>query len=153
MSLSNKWHKRYLELANHVSLWSKDRSTKVGCVIVSNDNRILSLGYNGFPRGINDDLEERHERPLKYKFAEHAERNAIYNSDSSLKGSSCYVTMFPCADCSRAIIQTGIKEVVVEMPDWEHERWGDDFKITKDMLSEAGVKLTYVKLDNEERKS
>lgn len=149
MSLSSKWHKRYLELAKHISLWSKDRSTKVGCAIVSNDNRILSLGYNGFPRGINDDLEERHERPLKYKFAEHAERNAIYNSDVSLKGASCYVTMFPCADCCRAIIQTGMVEVVVEMPDWEDERWGESFKVSRDMLSEAGVKLTYIKLDEE----
>lgn len=92
-------------------------------------------------------MEERHERPLKYKFAEHAERNAIFNANESLRGCVCYVTMFPCADCSRAIIQTGIKELVVEMPDWEHERWGGDFKVTRDMLAEAGVKLTYLNLE------
>ena len=79
-----------------------------------------------------------------------AERNAIYNSDVSLKGASCYVTMFPCADCCRAIIQTGMSEVVVEMPDWEDERWGESFKVSRDMFAEAGVKLTYIKLDEKE---
>jgi len=71
------WDARFMNLARHISEWSKDRSTKVGVVIVGPENEVRALGYNGFPRGIDDDAPDRHERPEKYLWVEHAERNAI----------------------------------------------------------------------------
>jgi dCMP deaminase len=110
------WDNRWLELCNLISTWSKDRSTKFGCVIVNSRQSVLSLGWNGFPRDINDKIESRHERPTKYLWTEHAERNAIYNAASTgniLLGSTLYVNGIPCADCARAIIQSGIVKVIM----------------------------------------
>lgn len=117
MTVTNqkKWDKRFLNLAFTISDWSKDRSTKTGAVVVGDKKEIRSMGYNGLPRGVNDDIEERHERPLKYSYFEHAERNAIYNAcftGTMLDGCTMYVTTPPCCDCARAIIQAGIKRVV-----------------------------------------
>lgn len=108
-----KWDSRYLLLAEHISTWSEDQSTKVGAVIVNPNNRIVSVGYNGFPSGV-EDKPERHERPAKYLYTEHAERNAIFNARSVPEGSTLYLnwSLCPCADCTRAIIQSGIKRVV-----------------------------------------
>lgn len=105
-----KWALRYINLAKHIKEWSEDRSTKVGAVIVNKRNRIISVGYNGFPTGVID-KDTRHERPNKYDFTEHAERNAIYNAERSLVDSTLYLDTFPCpcVDCARAIIQSGIK--------------------------------------------
>jgi len=140
------WDKRWMDLAKLVASWSKDRSTKVGAVIVDYRNVIIAVGWNGFPRYVNDDVEERHERPLKYKWFEHAERNAIYNA--AAKGISThlctmYIPWYPCADCARAILQAGISEIVVVEPDWDDERWGDDFKIVKEMFSEVSLEVRY----------
>ena len=142
---------RWLALAQHISSWSKDQSTQVGCVVVGSANQVLSLGYNGFPRGVNDTLDDRHERPLKYKWTEHAERNAVYNAartGTSLNGSTLYVPFFPCADCARAIIQSGIKQVVSPLPSSYSEeftkRWSTDFKISHEMFAEALVTVRYV---------
>ena len=74
------WNKRFIDLAEHISTWSKDRSTQCGAVIADKENRVVSLGYNGFPTGFNDDIDSRHESPVKYSYTEHAERNAIYNA-------------------------------------------------------------------------
>ncbi len=140
------WDKRFMELACHIAQWSKDRYTKVGCVIVGSDNEIRSTGYNGFPRGIDDDLEERHYRPEKYVWTEHAERNAIYNAARigvSLQGSRMYLPWFPCMDCARAIVQSGISELIAIEPDLEHERWGADFKHALLLFAEAGVKVRW----------
>ena len=135
------WDKTFLNLAHDIAKWSKDKSTKVGAVIVE-DKRIISVGYNGFPRGSNDDLEERHERPLKYKWSEHSERNAIYNAAANghaLTGTTLYCTMFPCTDCARGIIQSGIIRVVSIEPDLELPIWGEHFKVSLEMFSECGV--------------
>jgi dCMP deaminase len=140
------WDQRFMELACYISQWSKDRHTKVGCVIVGVENEILSIGYNNFPRGINDDVAERHERPEKYSWIEHAERNAIYNAARigiSLKGSKMYLPWFPCMDCARAIVQSGVSELIAIEPDFEHTRWGTDFKQALLLFTEAGVKLTW----------
>lgn len=102
-------------MAEYVSTKSKDKSTKVGAVIVGPNNEVLSVGWNGFPRGVNDDVEERHERPAKYEWTEHGERNAIYNAARHgirLDGTTLYTTHDPCADCARAIVQSGIRHVV-----------------------------------------
>ena len=107
----------WIDLARRVAEESKDRSTKVGAVIISpEDKTVLSTGWNGFPRGVNDDENYRHERPEKYIWTEHAERNAIYNAARlgiKLKGSHMYVSCYLpiCCDCARAIVQSGIESV------------------------------------------
>ena len=112
---SEKWHKRFMEVAELVATWSKDPSTKTGAIVVGPDREIRATGYNGLVRGVDDNKPERMERPTKYDFFEHAERNAIYNAcltGTSLKGCVMYATHAPCTDCARAIIQSGIKMVV-----------------------------------------
>jgi dCMP deaminase len=149
---TNKWDKRFMGLTQHVSEWSKDRSTKVGAVIVDEDNTIISIGYNGFPRRMNDEIESRHERPVKYLYTEHAERNSIYNAVRSgvcLKGTKIYLTWFPCPDCARAIINSGIKTVVATEPDYDMEKWGDLFKVSYEMLTECGVKIQWYSDEND----
>lgn len=111
--LNEKWCGRFLNLAKTVSKWSKDESTKVGAIIVSEDGDPISFGFNGFPRGVLE-LPERNTRPSKYDFSEHAERNAIYLARRDLRGSIMYVTCFPCPDCARAIVQSGISTLVVD---------------------------------------
>jgi dCMP deaminase len=140
------WDKRFMDMARHVAAWSKDKSTKLGAVIVDDENTILSIGYNGFPRGSNDNIEERYERPQKYLYTEHAERNAIYNAvrhGVSLKGSTIYVPMFPCVDCARGIINSGIKRVITYEPNFNDERWGDSFKVSHQLFEECGIKTVY----------
>lgn len=138
------WYERFLNLAHHVAQWSKDRSTKVGAVIANQDKRVLSLGYNGFPAGATDDAIDRHERPLKYKWTEHAERNAIFSAartGMNINGATIYTTYFPCADCARAIVQAGILELVTIKPDDNDARWGEEFRISKQILAEGNVNI------------
>jgi dCMP deaminase len=136
------------------NLFSKDESTKVGALfIMPQTYEILTLGYNGMPRGINEKDEERWARPTKYDFTEHAERNAIFNAartGTSLLGSICVVTLFPCCDCARGIIQSGAKMVVTLDPfltaDQEAlDRWGSKWKRSIEMLNEADVEIYYLK--------
>jgi len=141
------WDGRWLALAREVGSWSKDRSTKVGCIIIGDGKRMLSAGYNGFPRGVDDDIDARHERPLKYLLTEHAERNAIYNAarnGADLWDSVMYSTLYPCADCARAIIQSGIVKVITPEPDWSLPGWADSFAASKIMFREAGVRVRLV---------
>jgi dCMP deaminase len=152
MSLS--WDRKYLKLALHVAGWSKDPSTKVGAVLVGDTNEVISLGFNGPPRGVNDDVPERWERPLKYQFCEHSERNAVFNaarSGVSTMGSTVYIASYPekfgpCDNCCRAIIQAGICRVVTEPPRGDIERWKDSFKVGQEMLAEAGVEVSQVNI-------
>lgn len=141
------WDARWMSLANVVAGWSKDRSTKVGCVIVGGSNQVLSLGYNGFTRGVDDDNEARHERPAKYSWTEHAERNAIYNAariGTSLVGSTCYIPWFPCVDCARGIIQAGVKTIVAIQPVvGERPDWDASFAVAREMLREARVGIRW----------
>jgi len=144
-SANLSWHQYFMNMAILASSRSKDRSTKVGALIVR-DRVIVSTGYNGFPRGINDDIEERHVRPLKYEYTSHAEENAILNAakiGAKVTGSDIYTTLHPCTRCTRAIIQSQIETVYIletAIPD----RWKEDFKISKEMLDEVGVKIEYV---------
>jgi dCMP deaminase len=133
-------------LAMHVAAWSKDRSTKVGCVIVGPDHGIRSIGYNGFPRGIREDVDERHGRPAKYRWTEHAERNAIYSAARagiSLENCRMFLPWFPCMDCARAIVQAGIVELVALRPDLTHAQWGEDFKLAIELFAETGIAITW----------
>jgi dCMP deaminase len=138
------WDKKFIKLSKHISEWSKDKNKKVGAVIVDNDNIVLSMGYNGIPRGCDDSDECRYERPTKYLFTEHAERNAIYHAARhgvSLKNCKMYVTLFPCADCARAMIQSGITKIIAPEPNLEHEVWGTHFKAAIQMMEEANIQI------------
>ena len=141
--VSDKWDARFIELARHISTWSKDPSTKVGCVVIGEDREIRSTGFNGFPRGIADDSRLA-EREQKYPLICHAEENAIMHAARigvSLKGCIAYVTWPPCTVCSRSLIQAGIVEVVypgdIDIP----ERWENDFAMSVAMMGEAGIKV------------
>lgn len=136
-----KWDKFFIGLAEYISTASKDPSTKVGAVIVDDNRRVVSIGYNGFPKGV-DDLDSRLNcRDQKYKFIVHAERNALLFANKSTQGCTIYTFPFmPCSVCAGMIIQSGIKEVVSLYK--EETRWLDDFKISTVMFGEAGVRLT-----------
>lgn len=152
----NNWDKRWIELCNLISTWSKDRSRKVGAVIVDNRNNVISLGWNGFPRNVDDNIDSRHDRPAKYLYTEHAERNAIYNAAAkgvSLLGTKIYLQWYPCADCARAIIQCGINEVICVEPDWNDVTYKDAFKVTYEMFNDAEVLVRFLEeLEAPERK-
>jgi dCMP deaminase len=144
-SVESAWDRRFLELASLIGSWSKDRSAKTGCVIVGADRIIRSTGFNGFVRGVDDYNEMRHKRPEKYRWTEHAERNAIYNAARvgvSLAGTTCYVNWFPCIDCARAIVQAGVIRLVGLKPDQTDERWGQDFKFALEMFEEVQLQVT-----------
>jgi dCMP deaminase len=143
----DEWDARFLELTLTIAGWSKDRSRKVGCVIVGPNNEIRATGYNGFPRRVDDRPAERHERPLKYLWTEHAERNAIYNAaytGISLAGCRIYVPWYPCIDCARAIVQAGIVELIGVEPDWQDDQWGEGFHVARQMFEEAGIAVRFL---------
>lgn len=140
-----KWITRYFRIAEQVSMWSKDPSTKVGAIIVGDKGQIISQGYNGFPRGVNDSEERYHNRELKYKLVVHAEMNAILNAlynGSSVVGATLYVHALPvCQECAKAIIQAGISTVYIDTN--ISERWKESWQITKTMFSESKVACYY----------
>jgi dCMP deaminase len=141
---------RFIGLAQHISTWSKDPSTKVGCVVVGEDREIRSTGFNGFPRGINDDEERLMDREKKYPLICHAEENAIMHAARigvSLKDSTAYVTWPPCSRCARSLIQAGIREIVYPETGKIPDRWIEDFTISDSMLNEAGVAVRSIKIE------
>jgi dCMP deaminase len=141
------WDKRFMEVAELIGSWSSDRSRRVGCVIVGPDREIWSTGFNSFPRGVNELIDERHQRPAKYFWTEHAERIAIYSAAKrgiALAGCTIYVPWFPCVDCARAIVQSGITRLVAHTPDITDERWGEEFRIGLILLEEAGVEVGFL---------
>lgn len=145
-----KWDLRFMKIAKEIGEWSKDRDRKVGCVIVGPHRELRSAGYNGLPRGVNDDLPERHSIPAKYLWTEHPERNGIYNAANvgiPLHDCTIYITGFPCMDCARAIIQSGIKTVVAYEPNLDDPKWAEDYRNSLLMLNEAGVYLRYARVE------
>ena len=148
--LPDKWVWRFLDLSEYVSEWSKDPSTKCGCVIVNPDKTIVSLGYNGFPAHEPDD-HRLHNREEKYPLIVHAERNAIKNSNASLKGTHLFVTPFaPCEDCASVDIRNaGIAHVYTWAFDRSIDRakrWKDSFDRSMKVFREAGIKYHEVDL-------
>jgi len=136
-----------MDLAVLVASWSKERSRKTSAVIIDDRNVVLAIGWNGFPRGVNDDVDERHQRPEKYLWTEHAERNAIYNAAAngySCRGCTMYLPWYPCAACARAIVQSGISKIVCVEPNWDDEIWAKDFAVSKKMFEEANVETQFV---------
>lgn len=143
------WVEYFLGIAEQVKLKSKDESTQIGAVIVGQDNEILSTGYNSFPRGLRDDKKERQDRPEKYFWFEHAERNAIYNAarvGTPLKDSTIYLTSgLPCTDCARAIINTGIRKIYCKRicTTTNKEKWEESQQKSLEMLGECGIDVIY----------
>lgn len=134
------WDMRFLDLAAHVAQWSKDPSTKVGAVIVNDDKQVLSLGYNGFPRGVEDRVSRYSDRQTKLLFVAHAERNALDNAYVDVRGATMYTTLCPCNECAKSIVQKGIKRVVSYSPPYEIV---EKFNITttRILFREGGVEL------------
>ena len=137
------WDEYFMGVAQLSAMRSKDPNTQVGACIVSQDNKILSMGYNGFPIGCSDDdypwAREGEELERKYVYTVHSELNAILNyRGGSLEGSKIYVTLFPCNECAKAIIQAGIKELI-----YDDDKYADTVSViaSKRMLASAGVKL------------
>ena len=137
------WDEYFMGVAILSAMRSKDPNTQVGACIVSPDNKILSMGYNGFPLGCSDDAFpwKRDGAPLenKYFYSTHGELNAILNyRGGSLEGTKIYVTLFPCNECAKAIIQSGIKELMYDCDKYADT---DAFIASKKMLAAAGVKF------------
>ena len=143
------WTEYFLNIAEQVKLKSKDLSTQIGAVIVGIDNEVLSTGYNSFPRGLDDSLPERQERPEKYFWFEHAERNAIYNAARvgiPLKGSSIYLTSgLPCMDCARGIVNSGIKIVYCKQicTTKNKDKWDESQRKSLELLRECDVGVIF----------
>ena len=145
-----RWVEYFRNLAHNVKLKSKDKRTQVGAIIVGPDKEIVSTGYNSFPRGIKDTLSERQERPEKYFWFEHAERNAIYNAARigvSTKGCTMYLTCgMPCADCARGIINSGIIRIFIEKGKGKGpspDIWDEHAERSWEMFEEAGVNIQF----------
>jgi dCMP deaminase len=137
--MSSKWDKRFIDLARLVASWSKDPSTQVGAVIVDTMNRIVSVGYNGFPVGTNDSEEMLSDREIKLMRTIHGEENAILFAQRSLTGCRIYVTGHPCSNCTAKIIQVGITEICYA--DTMNHRWNDSMDSARALAIEAGVLL------------
>lgn len=141
------WDSRFFGLAQRIAEWSSDPSTKVGAVIVGPENDVRALGYNGLPRNI-EDTGAYYDRPLKYVWIEHAERNAIYaaaRAGTSLSGARMYVSWFPCADCARAIVQVGLKEVICVAPACNIPNWSEQFAQARQILIMGSVPTRFMK--------
>lgn len=141
-----KWDRRFLEMAKLVASWSKDPSTQTGAVIVRPDRTIASVGYNGFPRGCNDSSLLYADREKKYSRIVHCEMNAILSAREPLHGYTLYTTPFcSCDRCAVHVIQAGITRCVAPvLPLHLHERWLESVKVTKEIFSEANVKLVEI---------
>lgn len=138
----------YMRMARSAATGSKDHSRKVGAVVVGPEGEIRSTGYNGLPRRLNDLVPARHERPAKYFWAEHAERNALYFAarvGSSVSGCTMYVwadrPVGICADCMRGLIQSGVKCVVMRPEEPPYDDWMDSTRAALEMMDEAGIVL------------
>jgi len=146
------WDEYFIKMVRLVASKSRDTSTKCGCILVGPSHEVLSCGYNGLPRGVEYRDCRTEVRPIKYKYFEHSERNACYNAARrgiALEGAVAYVTGPPCADCARALIQSGITEVIIPA---DHStcavrnkaQWGESCEIGQIMFQEAGVKFRMV---------
>ena len=148
--MSKRWEEYFLDLLPGIASKSKDPSTKVGAIITGKDHGIRSTGYNNLPRFADDNDPAKFERPLKYKWFEHAERNAIYYAAKigiPLDDCVLYVDWLPCAECARGIVQVGISKVVIDGDSKSYNnadlraRWQEDHEIAMQMFKECGVEV------------
>ena len=139
------WDTLYMTMVYLMAMKSKDKKTHIGAVVVGQFNEIISTGFNGMPIGVNDDVPERHERPEKYYWMEHAERNSILLSSNDVRGCKMYTNGIPCTGCARSIIQSGISEVIVDKvwDDNNHGQWIEKAERSKTMFEESGVKFRF----------
>ena len=136
----DRWNKNLMELAIHVSTMSKDPDHKVGAIIVNHDRIVVGMGFNGFPRGVQDTPYRYEDKIVKRKIIVHAEANAILNSTTSVRGLTMFTTRFPCSECAKLIIQSGISQVLT-YPLERSSTWAADAEWTKIMFREAAVHL------------
>ena len=142
------WDECFMRMARTIADRSKDPSTQAGAVIATPDNVVVGLGYNGFPRGVNNDTfpweRDGNLQDTKYAYICHAEENAVYNANNSAKKCKIYTTLFPCNECAKTIIQNGITEVV-----YESDKYNDvpAFIASRRMLDAAGVRLRQYSCD------
>lgn len=146
-----KWDERFCNLAKYVSEWSKDPKAKVGAVIFSKAGGDISIGYNGFPMGVEDSAERLEDQELKLELIVHAELNALIAAGSRANGSTIYVWGKPvCARCAGSIIQAGVKRVVALAPNLKGDsKWDKSGQIAVQMFSEAGVKMDFYVVTDE----
>jgi dCMP deaminase len=141
-----KWHVRFIQLAHEVAKWSKDPSTKVGCILVR-DRRVISTGFNGFPRNISDNFDRLMDREQKYEITVHAEVNAVTTAalhGVSTENCTAYVTFSPCSRCASVLINAGITAVYVSGGSEIPGRWLDNFILASKLLAEAGVQYEVI---------
>jgi dCMP deaminase len=144
---TNKANK-YYELAKYqAQLFSKDPHTQVAAIIIAPDSfQILSTGFNGLCRKVAE-TPERWTRPLKYRWCCHAEMNAVANAARTgvkIENAICVVTMFPCVECCKILIQSGISTVISPQPDMTNVRWAEDFALSTEMFNEVNINIIYV---------
>lgn len=142
----DKWDIRYLEMARLVSTWSKDPSTQTGAVVVRPDNSVASVGYNGFPRGIEDTPERYADRETKYSYIVHCEMNAVLSAHTTVRGDTLYTwPFFSCDRCAMHMIQAGISRVVApSCPPDKQDRWSAILEDSKKRFREAGVEVVEI---------
>ena len=144
----NKWHERFMSVAETVASWSKDPSTQVGCVLVK-DRRVISTGFNGLPRGISDSLHRLTNREIKYEMTVHAEVNAVTTAalhGVSTDGCDVYITFQPCSRCAAVLINAGVRSIYVKANKNTPSRWLENFILGAKMLEEAGVTYQYISI-------
>lgn len=134
----SNWDSRFISMAFEVSYWSKDPDRKSGAVLVAPDLRKISTGFNGLPRGVADTDSRLNDRELKNMMTVHAELNAVFNAGFSPVGCTLYTTSFPCHECAKGVIQTGITRLVTpKVRDFEHPRWGKSWALAMTMITEV----------------
>lgn len=138
-----KWDRRFLDIAAQIASWSKDPSTQCGAVIVDNQRRIVSTGYNGFPAGVADRAEWLENRDIKYRVVIHAEKNALLYAQRDLHDCTLYVYPIPpCAQCAAAIIQAGIRRIVSRAPNYDQlSRWQADFDLARMLYNDVDAEF------------
>lgn len=134
---------KFLPLAREIAKLSKDRNTKVGAIALDNNYNIIATGYNGFPRGVDDTVWQRHQRPDKYLWTAHAEENLVAQAayaGHSLQGATVIVTeLYPCASCARMLIQSGVRRIL--SPPVDEGRWSEQNRVAQQMFNEASVEV------------
>ncbi len=143
------WDEYFMGVAALSGMRSKDPNSQVGACIVDDNNRIIGIGYNGFPNGCSDDelpwAREGEYLDIKYPYVVHAELNAILNASTSVRGAKIYIALFPCNECAKAIIQSGIKHVYYLSDKYAET---DSVKASKRLLRMAGVEYTQLNLSD-----
>lgn len=150
--MNDKWDRRFLALAQFVSQWSMDPSTKTGAVIVDQNRRVVSLGYNGFAKGVTDSPERYQCRETKLRCTIHCETNAVLFAQRDLSGCTLYTwPLSSCSRCAALVIQSGIKRCVAPpLPKHLKNRWADECRLAAEQFSEADVELCIIKPEGDQ---